>query len=251
MSKHEIKLVLFDLAGTLCSLSGLKEPFNSFLVDLAESLNVKVDTKTAAKYYSSSLAKSFATIGKNSYYLHSDLFGIAISEYLINCGVKDFTEGDINSALKTQRDLTVNNVKIRSGVYSTFETLKKNGIHCGIVSNIDEDYIHPMLEKLNLKDIPDFVLSSEKAKSCKPDSRIFLKAIDYITKGESQYPKILPENTLFIGDTPYADINGAKSVSMVSVLLKTNSDKSLQFQNSNWEPDYVVNSIPQILDILI
>ncbi len=247
---HEIKSVMFDLAGTLCSLSGLKLPFNNFLTEFVGTFGVQAEPEDIEVSYATGLMNSFLTVGKQSYYLHDDLFAQAIKNFLGFHNVNSYTDEDIRFALKNQRELTIGSIKVRSAVHKTLQLLRDRGIKIAVVSNIDEDYFHPMLEKLELTDKADVFLSSQAAKSCKPDQAIFLKGLELINLSSNSGSTISAPETIFVGDTPFADIKGANSVSMVSVLLKTSTMKAVSNLSGESKPDWLISSVDQILDIV-
>lgn len=82
----------------------------------------------------------------------------------------------------------------------------------------------------------DFILSSEAARSCKPDSVIFLRALDLAGVPATQ--------AVFVGDTPGADIVGANRVGMRSVLTQeTGFLPGLDGNDEAMQPDYVIGHL--------
>ena len=93
----------------------------------------------------------------------------------------------------------------------------RRGLHLGIVSNIDEDDLHHLIDRGELRALFDSLLSSEAAGSCKPDARIFALALERAG--------CAPEEALFVGDSLPADVAGANRAGMRSVLLWHRDDK--------------------------
>ncbi len=249
MLQHEIKSVMFDLAGTLCSLSDLKLPFNSFLKDFVRNFGKDASDQEVEVNYALALMRSFQTVGQKDFYLHRDLFSVAIKNFLELMDIDSSQDEDIDFALKNQRELTINSIRVREGVHETILTLKDMDIITAVVSNIDEDYFYPMLEKLEIKDKVDVCLSSEKANSCKPDMKIFRTALDLVNNCGDFKSDITSSQTLFVGDTPFADIKGANQASMKSVLLKTGAMKAVSNLTGESKPDFMIAKISEVLKL--
>jgi FMN phosphatase YigB (HAD superfamily) len=69
-----------------------------------------------------------------------------------------------------------------------------------------------MLEKAGLVEHLDAWTSSEEARSCKPDSEIFHYSL--------RKARVPAAESLFIGDTPEADVLGARRLGMRTVLIQ-------------------------------
>ena len=96
------------------------------------------------------------------------------------------------------------------------DLLQANDINLGIVTNASQPMVmrDAELKAHGLIDyFPDCRLSAADAGYLKPDARIFTCALERL--GTS------PEETIFIGDNPIADIGGAQEVGMRAVLRIT------------------------------
>lgn len=110
----------------------------------------------------------------------------------------------------------------------------------GIVSNFD----HPptayrLLEHYNLTGYFDPIVISGEVGWRKPHREIFLAAINKL--GFS------PEQILFVGDTPWADIAGARAVGMPVVWV----DRGVTTLDKNYpSPDYIIADVEQLGAVL-
>lgn len=90
--------------------------------------------------------------------------------------------------------------------------LKKKNIKMAIVSNGNIEVINNRLKKANIDHYFEFVLAPcTNFPLTKPDEKIFLESLKQV--------KTKAKETIFVGDNPYADIEGANQVGMFSVLI--------------------------------
>jgi putative hydrolase of the HAD superfamily len=129
---------------------------------------------------------------------------------------------------------------LRDGVAETLGALRERGLHLGVVSNIDRDQLAHMGELAGLDRYFDSLLSSEEARSCKPDPAIFAEAL---SRADCE-----PEEALFVGDNLVQDIAGANRVGLRSVLIWNRDDT--EPPAGEVVPDHVIRRIPEILDLL-
>jgi len=85
------------------------------------------------------------------------------------------------------------------------------GYILGLVSNRDGD-LAPLVTQYGLSEYFLFTLSGGQAQSFKPDPGIFLQSLQMAGN-------VAPEQTLFVGDSYYADILGALGVRMNALLI--------------------------------
>ncbi|MHB8575114.1 MAG: HAD family hydrolase [Dehalococcoidia bacterium] len=69
-----------------------------------------------------------------------------------------------------------------------------------VLSNADDDWLRPCLERAGLSF--ELVVSSESARSYKPRTKIFHDTVQALG--------LRPENVLYVGDSPLADVLGAR-----------------------------------------
>lgn len=95
------------------------------------------------------------------------------------------------------------------GMSDVILRLKKSGKRIGIVSNGQTHIQLRTLLALNLDRLADVYLISEQVGCRKPDSAIFLKAAERLS--------VAPSECAFVGDSPEADILGARAAGMRTV----------------------------------
>jgi HAD superfamily hydrolase (TIGR01509 family) len=134
----------------------------------------------------------------------------------------------------------VGGMVLRDDCLETLEALRSQGLSLALVSNIDDDFLEPMLEHLDLRPYFDDWISSELAGSCKPDARIFHYALERASCG--------PEEAMFVGDSRVHDIQGARGVGLRSVLISGVSH--LDDESFQAEPDHVIRALSELPGIV-
>jgi 2-haloalkanoic acid dehalogenase type II len=84
-------------------------------------------------------------------------------------------------------------------VHEVLEALRGRYRLC-LLSNADDDWLYPFVERTGLPF--ELVISSESARSYKPRGQIFL--------GAAEAMRVPPAELLYVGDSPFADVLGAK-----------------------------------------
>jgi len=119
------------------------------------------------------------------------------------------------------------------------ERLKRLPMPFGVVTNGGPRQ-WTKLEKLSLPDATKCLFVSHDLGIAKPDPRIFLKAAECLGYA--------PQDILFVGDNPVADIGGAQRCGMVTAWLSRGlpwpADPNLK------PPDYTLATLVEVLDIL-
>jgi putative hydrolase of the HAD superfamily len=122
----------------------------------------------------------------------------------------------------------------------------------GIVSNFAiPECVQGLLEKFGLDKFFDVVVISGAVNRRKPSPEIFQKALKALAVDASE--------TVFVGDTPNMDVQGAKNVGMKAVLIERetavmDSPNSLVWKPSEAErpirPDRIIKSLKELPDAL-
>ncbi len=120
----------------------------------------------------------------------------------------------------------------------TIEALKGMGLHVGIITDSDNDYIEAHLRALGIYDLFDSLTTSEDAGFYKPHESPFQLALERAG--------VAPGDALYVGDNPAKDCVGAKNVGMLSVLLDPEGKKRGLWGNC----DFVVSELPEVLEIV-
>ena len=116
--------------------------------------------------------------------------------------------------------------------------LSRRGVPWGIVTNGNSTTQHMTCRAAGLDQLAPFIIVSEEAGYRKPDPRIFRDAFD-LTGLTS------PDQVLFVGDNPQADIEGAKRFGMQTAWVR----RGRQFPNDLQPPDHVIDHVSELTNI--
>jgi HAD superfamily hydrolase (TIGR01509 family) len=212
MSWTKLRAVFFDFGGTLFSYRNVQgRSFYPILSEALEHLGVDVEVRRAGRAYREASERAFAEYHPRPYYLHRELFEETVRRFGEALGAEPSREF-LDWFHERQRRMVYEGFELRPGCFETLGALRGDGLHVAIVSNIDDDYLHPMLERSGLTEHLDAWTSSEEARSCKPDAEIFRYSMKkaQVAAGES----------IFVGDSPEHDIVGARRLGMRTVLIR-------------------------------
>jgi FMN phosphatase YigB (HAD superfamily) len=167
---------LFDLGGTLFSYAPFRPHLERLLAETARRYAIEAPPQALRRAYERASAEAGRRFAARPFYRHRELFAESLAGFLGSFGVR--AEPDEGERFYTaQRELGSALATLRPGALETLRALRERGLHLGIVSNIDDDPFHPLLDRLGLARRVDATTTSEEAGSCKPDPGIFLRAL--------------------------------------------------------------------------
>ena len=231
--------ILFDFGGTLFSYRSIGAKSIGLLQRAAERLGVSADLPTLGRAYREASRAAYKEFAPRPYYLHRDLFVDTFRRFAESLGT-DPSPAYLDWHHEEQRSLLLESFELRPDCKETLDVLRGRGLHVGVVSNIDDDYLGPMIRQAELDTRLDSWTSSEEAASCKPDSRIFEHAL---AKAGME-----PGRVVFVGDSREHDVAGARAMGMTTVLI-TEPDASPPGEGVGDapEPDHVIQRLGELL----
>ena len=108
----------------------------------------------------------------------------------------------------------------------------------GIVTNGSPSQ-HGKCRKAGLDKLAGFIIVSEEAGYRKPDPRIFRDALEAMGLAA-------PEQVMFVGDNPEADIDGAKRFGMKAAWVRRGRDYPVDLI----PPDHVIDHVMEVRSIV-
>lgn len=233
------RAVLFDLGGTLTRAENMVETIQLTLQRLAGLSESDADCERAARAMKTAQTAVARAFFARPFYLHRDLFQALAGAALGELGVVFSPE----LLARFEDGMSADgfaNLTLRDGVCETLTALRRRGLYLGVVSNADESHMWPIVERCGLEPYVDLLLSSEAARSCKPDPGIFGQAL--------RRAGCAAEEALFVGDMPAFDIAGAKRAGMRAALILDGFD--LAVPDAGVRPDHVIHAIPEVLGLV-
>lgn len=229
-----LKAVLFDFGETLFEpLSDMHERRN--LLEVKRVAGIGIPDDAFVDGYKRSKNATVAEFSNRSFFMHQDMIATALRAYLESLG-HDASDAAVASYCEAQRRAVVDSIRPRNDCVLTLTRLRQLGLELAIVSNIDNFWMDPIIERFSLFDWFNLILTSETAKSCKPDSGIFNSAMEKMSR--------IADECLFVGDSEINDVQGACRIGMKTVRFCT--DRYVES-----EAAVVVDRLSQIPDIFV
>jgi putative hydrolase of the HAD superfamily len=232
-----IKSVLFDMDETLLSHA---RDFRALTADLFTQFQDRLNGVEYDRF-----AKTLWPKAVDMWFMMYDgvLPGAVARRYTITNTLRQL-EADLELTgpmMKVWDELFVTNTSLMPGAESVLAELRGAGIRTGIVTNGYSEVQHGKIRYHGLEPQVDFVLVSEDAGSHKPHHGIFEQALE---QAGTQ-----PEQTVFVGDTPHTDIEGARAIGMIPVLIdpKDNHKDNLPDHQT---PDLRIKELNELLALV-
>ena len=235
--------VFFDLGGTLFSYRSLRRPIAALIDEAGRRLGAADDVRALRRAYNAASREAVERYAPLPFYLHRDMFLDTYRGFARAILGTPADESFASWFYEAQRESMIRHLELRPDCHSTLEALRRGGLGVSIVSNIDNDYLEPMVVRGGLAERVDRWMSSETARSCKPDARFFQLCLD--ASGHA------PERVLFVGDSPLHDIAGARGVGMRTALIEEEGIASTGDEPvESFEPDHRIRSLSDLLPIV-
>ena len=237
-----VRAIFFDLGGTLFSYGQIGLWTIDALKGAAARLGVEARTRDIVIAYRDASEEAGRHYLDQSFYLHRDLFRDTFRAMAERLG-RESSDSFLDETERDFREALVGNMVLRDDCLSTLGALRERGLYLSIVSNIDDDYLIPMVDRTGLDAVLDHWTSSEEARSCKPDSRFF-----YVSIAKAG---CTAREVLFVGDSLEHDVVGANRVGMRSALIvDENNANPLGSGEVDVAPDHEIESLAELLELV-
>lgn len=127
------------------------------------------------------------------------------------------------------------NYRLFPDVTEVLERLRRDGYELGLISNFEE-WLEGLLESLDVRRFFDVRVISGLEGVEKPDPRIFELALE---RGEVE-----PGESVYVGDNPAFDVEPARAVGMLGVLL----DRRERYPDADGVRITSLHELPQVLE---
>lgn len=242
MQTDRPEAVFFDFGGTLFSYHAMRPRMRGLIGSMLDRLGLEADRRGAGRAYNEASSRAWAEFGPRPYYLHKDVFLATFEQFARSLGASP-SRADLEWCYEAQRKIVVEGFELRAGCVETLNALRERGLHLSIVSNIDDDFLDPMLERAGLTPHLDAWTSSEGAGSCKPDQGIFRVALDKA--------RVEPERVVFVGDSRVHDIAGARALGMRTVLVVEEGPPPPGSQGLRpVDPHHEIKELPELISLM-
>lgn len=233
--------ILFDLGGTLCEHQSPHSAASNLLT-AAQRAGIEAPEQLVRARYRQIRTELELSYSERSFYFHRELVADSIEQLARSFG-KSVDASWVADYCDSQRQSVTDELQLRADTLSTLKMLRTKMNHMAIVSNIDDDYFHPILERTGLAAYFDYCTSSEAAGSCKPDGRFFEHAV--------VLANMQPSELLFVGDSLLHDVVGANQFGMdVAWLADVDAAIPAKLQHLEPVPTYTITSLSELLNVV-
>ena len=144
-----MKGIFFDLGGTLFSYRNVAKETIPILLQAIDRLDLATGLDDVKRAHNQAMSETTIAYAEKSYYLHSDFFRDVFYQFVKNVG------GCSDKAvctwyLETHRMAMIDCLELKDDCIETLMNLKAQGFYLSIVSNIDEDMLHPLVQSAGL-----------------------------------------------------------------------------------------------------
>lgn len=240
--QNNLKAVFFDFGGTLMDTESDKIAHFHMMKAIKEHYQLAVTEEQLVNLYESQLFNHDMTIKGRSQ--SDDVQFKRLHLYTENAFkllLEHFNIGISSSDIDWFKEIYLHNhlkyVQLVEGALDAIFLVKENGYHCGVISDIDNDYQLRQFQALNLGDDFHSITTSEEARTYKPNPDIFKIALDKANCRGNE--------SLMIGDSYSKDIVGGKNMDMTTIWInryQNNADKAIL-------ADYIVEQFKEIMPI--
>ncbi|MEO2151532.1 MAG: TIGR02253 family HAD-type hydrolase [Thermococcus sp.] len=228
-----MKAVFFDFVGTLITKDGENVTHLNIIREVLRRTNANLDAEEVWRAYEEESSKLFSELAGKEARKIREVDTEALRRVAERYGFpvpQDFWEISLEMHAKYG--------ELFPDAVETIKALKALGLHVGIITDSDNDYIEAHLKALGIYDLFDSITTSEEAGYFKPHPRPFQLALEKAG--------VKPEKSLYVGDNPRKDCVGAKNVGMLSVLLDPKAEKRELWGNC----DFVVSKLGDVVEIV-
>jgi HAD superfamily hydrolase (TIGR01509 family) len=231
------RAVFFDFADTLFSSRDLRDAQLAQLRAVADAVGVRAPDAELRAAYRQGMGVAYRAVATRAVYLHRELFALAYAATAEALGGR-LDGATCNELVDRQYASTIAAARLRPDCLDTLRALRARRIRVQIVSNIDDEQLDGLIERLGLAAVVDTWTSSESARSCKPDPRIYQVALEAAGCDAAE--------VLFVGDTVEHDILGPRAQGMATALLVADGRSGVPDGGA----DYVIEHLSEVVEVV-
>lgn len=241
-----IKGILFDVGGTLYSYRQYPHAVKALCAHVISELSQPdLDSSRLEHQFNISTKTVDSAFAGEKFFLFKDYFQAICLNFLNTTLPADrVTNKRVCGYAAKFEELVIEMLELRNECHSTLDQLLSDNLYLGVVSNSDIHQLDQLIDKNKLRRYFDDILSSEAARSCKPDTKIFSQAIET--------SELQPQELIFVGDSVEQDIAGAKPLGMTTVLIRDNDVVTpLETGSSSVaRSDYRINHLDELVPLV-
>jgi len=244
MSDQEVRAVLFDMSGTLYPQTHVARAAASSSAFVRDMFGIEQPVEHIMQTIRTCWISATPQFVALPFYLMADLYREFHRRAFNDLGVS-CSDDQLELVIEDLRQAAAREASPQEGATELLNSLRNAGIRTGIVSVNDERDLSLLVDSCGFRDHVDFILSSEAARSCKPDREIFLQALHLADVPAAQ--------AVYVGDMPALDVLGANRVGMRSVLLTQEAGFMVQpsIDEGAERPDFAISHLDEFGPIVL
>ncbi|MBT17408.1 MAG: hypothetical protein CL889_00320 [Dehalococcoidia bacterium] len=241
---ENVKMIAFDMYGTL--VRNDQSSWESLTKEIVKEFSLPVD---AVKFHElwSKHEKTFRqsrldpkTLNINPpFKSYKEAWAIAWDKTFQDFGIS----GDANLFADRGIEKMSRGDSFEDAGFAIKQLLQK--VRVGILSNADNNYLWGSIYKHQWEF--ELIISSELARTYKPDPKIFQLYCERVG--------LLPDEVLYVGDSLYDDVHGAKNAGLHAVQILRSQDTPgrtpVPQEVKLIPPDLVISSLEELLSIVL
>jgi FMN phosphatase YigB (HAD superfamily) len=136
--------ILFDFGGTLYSYASVNPPLREVIQEASVRLGSDKSRREVGRAYGKAFARAWEAAAGLPYYRHRDVMVEGYRFFADELG-RHASDDFVDWMYETSRVVVLESFALRDDCLSTLESLRNLGLGLAIVSNIDDDYLFPMM----------------------------------------------------------------------------------------------------------
>lgn len=228
-----IKAVFFDFVGTLLSKESETVTHLKIMEEVVKKANAQIEPKKLLEEYEALTKEKFNQLAGKPYKPIRIIDAEAMNELGKKYGFK-VPENFWEIHLKMHQQYG----KLYDEALETLKALKEKGLHVGMITDSDNDYLKAHLEALGILKLFNSITTSEEAGFFKPHPKMFEIAL--------KKAGVKGEEAVYVGDNPKKDCVGARQVDIMSILFDKTGEKREQWG----ECEFIISDLREVLTIV-
>jgi putative hydrolase of the HAD superfamily len=223
---EDFDAVLFDIGGVILDLESVAAAQETFAERFVEAYDVDATPAEALATWRAAAGEHFRERDGTEYRQGRVAYAKGVRAVLGGDPPDDRWQDILHEAAVEHR-------RPIEGAVETIEALGATDLHLGVVSDIDENEAHEILESFGVHDQFDAITTSEEVGRTKPDPAMFETAM---ARAETD-----PARTLMIGDRYENDMRGATEHGIRTAAHGAEDGPAV---------DYVLEDVRDVLDVV-
>lgn len=161
-----------------------------------------------------------------------------IRDYLVDNEL--YSEDNYKTCCRIYEKIKLEALVLYPGVKHTLEVLKEERIPLALVTDAHSHHAIKRLEKMQIREYFDFLVTTDITGAKKPDHKVFHFALELLD--------IKPPQAIFVGDSPRRDIEPARKIGMITAYAAYGGSRHYSDQV---EADIILSGITDVLDFVL